>query len=101
MVGKLLIKLGVWFNKHFPEKMSVDEVQAKLASYDSQMNEANQMVQEMAKLMEGYEKTSMAHGQMLAELAKKVEVLTSESTALKAQAALRTRVASSIPMPGR
>lgn len=97
----IVTKLGLWLDRRFPAKMSVDEVQSKLNAYDAQINEANAVVQEMAKLMEGYEKTSIAHGLMLAELAKKVEVLTSESTALKAQAALRTRIASSIPMPGR
>jgi phage-related minor tail protein len=73
----------------------------KLSAFDNQINASNGMVQEMAKLMEGYEKTFVAHGQMLADLTKKVEVLTSENSALKAQAALRTRIASSIPMPGR
>lgn len=101
MLGKALIKLGVWFERHFPEKLSVDEVQAKLASYEKQFTEATEVVQRLAKAMEDYEKVATAHGVSIAELAKKVEVLTSESGSMKAAMALRTKIASSIPIPGR
>jgi hypothetical protein len=97
MIGKFLINLGVWFNKHFPEKMSADEVYSKIAAIELRLHDVSVLHQNVLEL----QATNVQTGELLATLSKKVEALTTENAALKAQSALRMRVASSIPMPGR
>lgn len=95
MIGKTLINLGSWFNKHFPEKVSTDEVYGKLAAIELRLHDVASLethVNELRHQLQGMSADVLV-------LAKKVEALTSENTALKAAAALRVRA--SIPMPGR
>lgn len=97
MVGKFLIKLGEWFNRHFPEKVTADEVYQKLTAIELRLHDVT-MVE---NAVEQRRLDHQALSAQVADLAKKVEVLTSENSALKAASALRTKIASSIPMPGR
>lgn len=97
MIGKLLINLGVWFNKHFPEKISTDEVYEKITAIELRLHSVTVLQAQLEENVRQHNVLATAH----AELARKVETLTSENTALKTQAALRTRIASSIPIPGR
>lgn len=97
MIGKLLINLGTWFNKHFPEKVSTDEVFGRFGAIELRLHDVT-MIQSAVDKLAG---DLQFAGERLGQLEKRMETLTSENTALKAQAALRVRVASSIPMPGR
>lgn len=97
MIGKFLINLGVWFNKHFPEKMSTDEVYSKITAIELRLHD----VTDLDLRIEEIGNSHIAMGEQIAALSKKVEGLTTENAALKAQRALSVRVASSIPMPGR
>jgi len=97
MVGRFLIKLGEWFNRHFPEKLSAEDVYQKLAAIELRLHDVTRL-EEKISVLAG---TVAIKSDQLAELAKKVEVLTSENAALKAASAMRTRIQSSIPMPGR
>ena len=97
MVGKFLINLGQWFNKHFPEKISADEVYQKIAAIELRLHEVTQLDQKFQLWAEAIDQQN----DQIVALARKVEVLTTENSALKAASAIRTRVSSSIPMPGR
>lgn len=97
MVGKILINLGTWFNKHFPEKISTDEVYSKFTAIELRLHDVTVLSEALVKLDGLYTDLNAR----VEALSKKTETLTSENTALKAQAALRTRIASTIPMPGR
>lgn len=97
MVGKFLIRLGEWFNTHFPEKVSADEVYRKMAAIELRLQAVTELESKTDAMMGLWNQ----HNERLADMAKKVEVLTSENAALKAASAMRTKIASSIPMPGR
>lgn len=97
MIGKTLISLGTWFNKHFPERVSTDEVYGKFSAIELRLHDVTAL---QTQLEENIRKHN-ALANHVDVLAKKMETLTSENAALKAQSALRTRIASSIPMPGR
>lgn len=97
MIGKLLINLGYWFDKHFPEKVSTDEVWRQFSAIELRLHEVTKLEANVTKL-------SADHLSLVNEvftLNKKVEALTSENSALKAASAMRMRIGSSIPMPGR
>lgn len=97
MIGKMLVNLGTWFNKHFPEKVSTDEVYGKITAIELRLHDVTSL---QTQLEENIRQHNALATEVVA-LGKRIEALTSENTALKAQAAMRMRVASSIPMPGR
>lgn len=97
MIGKTLVSLGTWFNKHFPEKISTEEVYEKIAALELRLHEVTVFQSQMDGLLRSH--TALAT--QVNDLAKRIEALTSENTALKAQAAMRMRIGSTIPMPGR
>lgn len=95
MIGRFLVRIGTWMNKHFPEKVSTDEIRVALNSIELRLHE----VTELTNNLDGLRALGSEHGEQIVMLSKRVDALTSENTALKAASALRVR--SSFTMPGR
>lgn len=95
MIGKFLVRLGTWINKHFPEKVSTDEIRATLNAIELRLHAVTVLENGLQNLMSRH--TALTNDVLT--IGKKVESLASENTALKAASALRVR--SAIPMPGR
>lgn len=99
MAGKLLIKLGMWLNKRFPEKFTAEEVSMQMEGYNRALADLREVSDALLERIVVLEKSDSIRDQSQATLSKKVEVLATENSALKAASALRVR--SAIPIPGR
>lgn len=82
-LSKTLISLGTWIEKHFPERLTAEEVHAQFSRYEATMTSLEELQGELGRCVKTQNDYIGALQARVAELEKKSELFNSDMNKTK------------------